>query len=95
VAAFGISRRGDETLVVMAETDGAQPDALRRAIAARVYEAIGLECRIVLVSPRDLPKTTSGKLQRTKAKRLFEEGRLRDRFEGPRAEGVAVSQEAG
>jgi fatty-acyl-CoA synthase len=94
VVAFGTSRRGDETLVVMAETDGADPGALRRALAARVHEAIGLECRPVLVSRGSLPKTTSGKLQRTKAKRLFEEGILLDRFETVAPECLSGSREA-
>jgi fatty-acyl-CoA synthase len=92
VVAFGVAPHGDESLVVMAETDWADPGALRRTIAARVYEAIGLEGRVVLVSPGTLPKTTSGKLQRTKAKRLFEAGLLRDRFE---AECLGRSREAG
>ena len=92
VVAFGVSSRGDETLVVMAETDGADAAALRRAFAARVHQVIGVECQVVLVGAATLPKTTSGKLQRTKAKGLFEEGRLQDRFDAPRQE--CLSEEA-
>ncbi|MSQ86579.1 MAG: fatty acyl-AMP ligase [Alphaproteobacteria bacterium] len=50
--------------------------ALIADIKARVQEAIGILCDVVLVPPRSLPKTTSGKLARGKAKTMFEAGEI-------------------
>jgi fatty-acyl-CoA synthase len=68
VIAFGVEgRRNREALVVVAETKvTGDADALRAAVSVRVREAIGLPAEeIVLVSPGTLPKTSSGKLQRS------------------------------
>jgi fatty-acyl-CoA synthase len=79
VVAFGVAEAGEERLVVAAETDHAEGGPLRESIAARIYESLGLEVgTIVLVAPGALPKTTSGKLMRTRAKQLFERGLLVD-----------------
>ncbi|GIU86128.1 MAG: fatty-acyl-CoA synthase [Acidimicrobiia bacterium] len=67
VIAFGTSgRRGREALVVVAEArDTERRDALRREVAARVRDAVGVPPEdVVLVRPGSLPKTSSGKLQR-------------------------------
>ncbi len=82
VAVFGSPdrRAGTERVVVLAETrdrDAASLAALRAAIAARaapLLEAPPEE--IVLVPPRTVPKTSSGKLRRAAARALFEQGRL-------------------
>ena len=42
----------------------------------RVLEAVGIRCEVIAVPPRSLPKTSSGKLARTRAKLLFERGEL-------------------
>ncbi|MDQ3756280.1 MAG: AMP-binding protein [Actinomycetota bacterium] len=68
VIAFGVEgRKGREALVVVAETK--QPDeatAIRRAVAGRVVEAVGVPpSEVVLVAAGSLPKTSSGKLQRS------------------------------
>jgi fatty-acyl-CoA synthase len=68
VIAFGISgHRGRETFVVVAETKVTEEaDVVRAAVSVRVREAIGLPAdEVVLVSPGTLPKTSSGKLQRS------------------------------
>src|SRR5207302_8964652 len=67
VIAFGIEgRKGREALVVVAETKAGDPDPVRNAVAARVRQAVGVPPEeVVLVSPGSLPKTSSGKLQRT------------------------------
>ena len=85
VAVFGSPDRqsGTERIVVLAETrdrDAATLAALRAAIAARaapLLEAPPEE--IVLVPPRTVPKTSSGKLRRAAARALFEQGRLTQR----------------
>jgi fatty-acyl-CoA synthase len=73
VIAFGIpGRRGKEGLVVVAESKAADVDATRRTVAERVREAVGLPAKeIVLVAPGTLPKTSSGKLQRSLCKQRY------------------------
>ncbi|MET0902132.1 MAG: AMP-binding protein [Acidimicrobiales bacterium] len=70
VIAFGIdSQQGKEGLVVVAESKGDDHAEVRRSVAQRVRDAIGLPAKeIVLVEPGSLPKTSSGKLQRSLCK---------------------------
>jgi fatty-acyl-CoA synthase len=68
VIAFGTTgRRGREALVVVAEArDAEDQDEVRAAVAARVRDVVGVPAEdVVLVRPGSLPKTSSGKLQRT------------------------------
>jgi fatty-acyl-CoA synthase len=80
VIAFGIDAdRGRESLVVVAESRAVDDDvaALRRLVAERVRDAVGVPARdIVLVAPGTLPKTSSGKLQRSLCRRQYRDGRL-------------------
>jgi fatty-acyl-CoA synthase len=84
-------RSGDSAAIVLTGADGADrpailvqcrpTDAAERArlivdVKARVMEAVGVACDVVLVPPRSLPKTSSGKLARTKTKTLFVSGEL-------------------
>jgi len=73
VIAFGIAgRHNKETLVVVAESKTADPDAVRAAVKHKVNEAVGLPVRdVVLVAPGSLPKTSSGKLQRALCKQRY------------------------
>ena len=66
VIAFGTEgKRGRESLVVVAESKGAELDGIRDAVKSAVYDAVGIPPEdIVLVRPGSLPKTSSGKLQR-------------------------------
>jgi fatty-acyl-CoA synthase len=66
VIAFGVDRNGKEGVVVVAETKGDDHSSTRRSVAQRVRAAIGLAPKdVVLVAPGTLPKTSSGKLQRS------------------------------
>jgi fatty-acyl-CoA synthase len=67
VIAFGVEgRRGKEALVVVAESREDDVHTVRRAVAGRVSEVVGLPPEeVVLVEPGTLPKTSSGKLQRS------------------------------
>ena len=68
VIAFGtVGRRGRESLVVVAEARDADTSAdVRSQVAARVRDVVGMPAEeVVLVRPGTLPKTSSGKLQRT------------------------------
>ena len=72
VIAFGVERKGKEGLVVVAETKGDDHAATRRSVAERVRAAIGLPAKdIVLVAPGSLPKTSSGKLQRSLCRQRY------------------------
>jgi fatty-acyl-CoA synthase len=73
VVAFGVQgRQGRETMVVVAETKADDLSPVRDAVAKRVKEAVGLPAHeVVLVSPGTLPKTSSGKLQRSLARRRY------------------------
>jgi fatty-acyl-CoA synthase len=75
VIAFGTTgRRGHESIVVVAETraDDTGTDPVRSEVAARVIDAIGIPpTEIVLVAPGTLPKTSSGKLQRSLCKHRY------------------------
>jgi fatty-acyl-CoA synthase len=73
VVAFGIdSDRGKEAIVVVAETNFDDAADVARRMAHRVIETIGLPAKdIVLVGPGTLPKTSSGKLQRSRCRSLY------------------------
>ncbi|MDQ1505165.1 MAG: fatty-acyl-CoA synthase [Actinomycetota bacterium] len=67
VIAFAVDgRRGKEALVVVAESRDPDLESVRAAVAGRVREVVGLPPEeVVLVEPGTLPKTSSGKLQRS------------------------------
>jgi fatty-acyl-CoA synthase len=73
VIAFGIeSNRGREGVVVVAETKADDTSIVRSALAERVRLTVGVPPReVVLVAPGSLPKTSSGKLQRSLCKRRY------------------------
>lgn len=73
VIAFGMEGyKGKESIVVVAETKAADVEELRRAIHHRVLEAVGVPPRdVMLVQPGTLPKTSSGKLQRSACKERY------------------------
>ena len=88
-AAFGVSdAHGNEHLVVVSEV---YPDRLSGPdeVFAPIRQAIsdhGLAARtLVLLPPRALPKTSSGKIQRSKAKAMFLDGTLEalHRYDAP------------
>jgi fatty-acyl-CoA synthase len=66
VIAFGVDTNGKEGVIVVAETKSEDIDLTRRSVSARVRGAIGMSPKdVVLVAPGTLPKTSSGKLQRS------------------------------
>lgn len=66
VIAFGTpGRRGRESVVVVAETRADDTEPVRDAVSSRVIDAVGVSAEVVLVRPGSLPKTSSGKLQRS------------------------------
>lgn len=73
VIAFGVEgRNGRESLVVVAECKGDDHDVTRRLVRERVSDTVGIPAReVVLVQSGSLPKTSSGKLQRSLCRDRF------------------------
>jgi fatty-acyl-CoA synthase len=82
-AAFSVSDNDkEERIVIVVECYNAAPeqqDELRRRILATIQKSAGVHCEIVLVAPRSLPYTSSGKLSRAEARRQFLAGALKPR----------------
>ena len=78
VIAFGIDgRRGKEGIVVVAETRTDDPGSLHDAVIDRICDAVGIPpLEVVFVTPGTLPKTSSGKLQRSACKGQYRDDRL-------------------
>ncbi len=78
VIAFSRPGESGEELVIASETKLTEGhDALKKAIASAVRHEFSLNpADIVLTGPGTLPKTTSGKLQRAKAKMQYLNGNL-------------------
>jgi fatty-acyl-CoA synthase len=74
-----VDAQGNEKPTILVQCRAAKPEDRTRLVAdvqARVQEAVGIACEVVLVPPRSLPKTSSGKLARGKAKTMFESGEI-------------------
>jgi fatty-acyl-CoA synthase len=79
VVAFSVDMDGEEKLVVAAEANSSDAARLRTEIATKVAETHGLTPgKVVIVRVGSLPKTSSGKAQRRRTKRLFEEHQLEE-----------------
>ncbi|MEM9713054.1 MAG: fatty acyl-AMP ligase, partial [Actinomycetota bacterium] len=78
VIAFGARRSdGREGVVVVAETKSTDSVALAEDVQLAVRGAVGVPVRdVVLVSPGTIPKTSSGKLQRSLCRQRYADGEL-------------------
>lgn len=81
IAAFAITTPGGEetpaVLVQCRTSDDHERQRLRDAIRERVKAVTGMNCVIELVPPRTLPRTSSGKLSRAKARNLYLNGEIK------------------
>ena len=81
VAAFTITTPGGEetpaVLVQRRTSDEQERLRLRDEIRERVRSVTGMNCVIELVPPRTLPRTSSGKLSRAKARNLYLNGEIK------------------
>jgi len=81
IAAFAITTPGGEetpaVLVQCRTSDEAERVRLRDEIRERVRSVTGMNCVIELVPPRTLPRTSSGKLSRAKARNLYLAGEIK------------------
>jgi fatty-acyl-CoA synthase len=80
IAAFAITGpSGEETPAVLVHcriSDPKERGRLRDDIRERVHAITGINAVIELVPPRTLPRTSSGKLSRTKARSLYLSGEI-------------------
>jgi fatty-acyl-CoA synthase len=80
IAAFAITASGGEetpaVLVQCRTSDAAERRRLHDEIRERVRAITGMNCIIELVPPRTLPRTSSGKLSRSKARSLYLTGEI-------------------
>ena len=81
IAAFAITTPGGEetpaVLVQCRTSDVEERARLRDEIRERVRSITGMNCVVELVPPRTLPRTSSGKLSRSKARNLYLTGEIR------------------
>jgi fatty-acyl-CoA synthase len=80
IAAFAIEmENGEEAPAVLVHckvSDPVERIRLRDQIADKVRSVTGMSCVVELVPPRTLPRTSSGKLSRAKAKKLYLSGEI-------------------
>ncbi len=80
IAAFSITTPGGEetpaVLVQCRTSDDQERQKLREQIRDKVRSVTGMNCVIELVPPRTLPRTSSGKLSRAKARNLYLSGEI-------------------
>lgn len=80
IAAFAITTQGGEetpaVLVQCRTSDESERSKLREQIRDKVRSVTGMNCVVELVPPRTLPRTSSGKLSRAKARNLYLSGEI-------------------
>ena len=80
VAAFSFEmENGEEAPAVLVHCRVSDPEArveLRDQIRDKVRAITGMNCVVELVPPKSLPRTSSGKLSRAKAKKLYLSGEI-------------------
>ncbi|WP_426169379.1 fatty acyl-AMP ligase [Sandarakinorhabdus sp. DWP1-3-1] len=80
IAAFSITTpSGEEAPAVLVQcrtSDVGERNILREAIRNKVRAITGMTCVVELVPPRTLPKTSSGKLSRSKARSQYLSGEI-------------------
>jgi fatty-acyl-CoA synthase len=80
IAAFAITTVGGEeapaVLVQCRTSDETERAKLREQIKDKVRSVTGMNCVVELVPPRTLPRTSSGKMSRAKARNLYLAGEI-------------------
>ena len=74
VVAFSVDGADIERVVILLQCRTSDPvmrEAQRAAVASVILSAAGLTCSVVLVSHNALPRTSSGKMSRTKARDMY------------------------
>ncbi|MEP3758979.1 MAG: fatty acyl-AMP ligase, partial [Marinomonas sp.] len=80
IAAFSVeTENGEEAPAVLVHCRVSDPEErvkLRAQISDKVRSVTGMSCVVELIPPRTLPRTSSGKLSRAKAKKLYLSGEI-------------------
>tara|TARA_A100001391_G_scaffold1033_5_gene1492 strand:+ start:46030 stop:47757 length:1728 start_codon:yes stop_codon:yes gene_type:complete len=80
IAAFAVeTENGEEAPAVLVHCRVSDPEErirLRNEIADKVRAITGMNCVVELVPPRTLPRTSSGKLSRAKARKMYLSGEI-------------------
>lgn len=78
VIAFGIEgRQGAQNIIVVAESKAGSHEDLQREVTRQVTDSVGIPPKeVVLVQPGSVPKTSSGKLQRSACRLQYLAGEL-------------------
>lgn len=80
IAAFSVTvANGEDVPAVLVQcriTDDAARTAFQAQVRAKVRQITGVNCVVELVPPKSLPRTSSGKLSRSKARSLYLSGLL-------------------
>jgi fatty-acyl-CoA synthase len=74
VVAFSVDGGDAERVVILVQCRTSDPvmrEAQRKAVASVILSTAGLNCAVVLVSHNALPRTSSGKMSRTKARDMY------------------------
>ena len=71
VSAFSVEQQDAPEMVVMVVESRHSDAALAEELSRRVQEQFGINVHVDLVAPRTLPRTSSGKLSRSRAKQDF------------------------
>jgi fatty-acyl-CoA synthase len=98
VAAFAMEgAKGEDRVTVLVQCrlrDGDAIEELRKQVSAQITRSIGIDADVVMVPPKCLPFTSSGKLSRAGAKSLFCAGEIAEIASGfasdPRAAAIAA-----
>ena len=92
VAVFSVEGETDEVVVALVQCRAGQP-AERAVLATEIGNIFraryGVETRVVLVPPRSLPQTSSGKLSRSRARAIYLAGGFSDLRETVTADAAA------
>ena len=81
-AAFSMHSSDAEEVLMVIECRIAEADdetALIKKIRTAVRAEFGVDCKVIAAEPRALPRTSSGKLSRVRARQLYESGGIPDR----------------
>jgi fatty-acyl-CoA synthase len=72
VAAFGVSDSGRERIVLVVESEHEPNEKIRREVREAVAEALDVRVKeVVVVPPRSIPKTPSGKTSRGACREIY------------------------
>ena len=86
-SAFSITDADDEEMAVLVvqtrETDATKLALLADRLQEKIHAEFGIQCLIELVVPHTLPRTSSGKLSRSSARKEFVERRRHEDDESP------------